>query len=260
MKRSAIAIVAVAAIALAACTAGQETTQPPSTTVSTRETQPPNITVNTGETQPGISVSGTGEVTGTPDTVTVNIGVSVRGDTVAEASALAAEKADALVTSLTSSGVDPEDITTTNYSIWPEYDYRSDRERLIGYRVDNTVRAKIRDVSEAGNVLDSAVAAGGDAVRVNSLSFSIEDDTEMIEAARQVAWNDALAKAQQLADLAGQTLGPAITISESFSRAPTPIPFETLQADSGALFASTPIEPGTSAVTISIQVQFALEG
>lgn len=257
MQRSAIAIVAVAAIALAACTAGQETTQPSNTTVSTREAQPPNIIVNTGETQSGISVSGIGEVTGTPDTVTVNIGVSVRGDTVAEASALAAEKADALITSLTSSGVDPEDITTTNYSIWPEYDYRNDRERLIGYRVDNTVRAKIRDVSEAGNVLDSAVEAGGDAVRVNSLSFSIEDDTEMIEAARQVAWNDALAKAQQLADLAGQTLGPAITINESFSRAPTPIPFETLAADEARL--TTPIEPGTSAVTISIQVQFALE-
>ncbi|MCZ6630850.1 MAG: SIMPL domain-containing protein [Actinobacteria bacterium] len=247
MQRSTISILAAAAIGLAACTAGQETAQLP------------NITVNTGETQSGISVSGTGEVTGTPDTVTVNIGVSVRGETIAEASALAAEKADALINSLTSSGVDPDDITTTNYSIWPEYDYRNNREKLIGYRVDNTVRAKIRDVGEAGNVLDSAVEAGGDAVRVNGLSFSIEDDTEMIEAARQVAWNDALAKAQQLADLSGQTLGPAITISESFSRAPTPIPYETLAFDTAASV-ETPIEPGTSAVTISIQVQFALEG
>ena len=248
MQRSTISILAAAAIGLAACTAGQETAQLP------------NITVNTGETQSGISVSGTGEVTGTPDTVTVNIGVSVRGETIAEASALAAEKADALINSLTSSGVDPDDITTTNYSIWPEYDYRNNREKLIGYRVDNTVRAKIRDVGEAGNVLDSAVEAGGDAVRVNGLSFSIEDDSEMIEAARQVAWNDALAKAQQLADLSGQTLGPAITISESFSRAPTPIPFQSFETDTAALFASTPIEPGTSAVTITIQVQFALEG
>ena len=247
MQRSTIAILAAAAIGLAACTAGQETAQLP------------NITVNTGETQSGISVSGTGEVTGTPDTVTVNIGVSVRGETIAEASALAAEKADALINSLTSSGVDPDDITTTNYSIWPEYDYRNNREKLIGYRVDNTVRAKIRDVGEAGNVLDSAVEAGGDAVRVNGLSFSIEDDSEMIEAARQVAWNDALAKAQQLADLSGQTLGPAITISESLSRAPTPIPYETLAFDTAASV-ETPIEPGTSAVTISIQVQFALEG
>ncbi len=247
MQRSTIAILAAAVIGLAACTAAQETAQPP------------NITVNTGETQSGISVSGTGEVTGTPDTVTVNIGVSVRGETVAEASALAAEKADALINSLISSGVDPDDIITTNYSIWPEYDYRNNREKLIGYRVDNTVRAKIRDVGEAGDVLDSAVEAGGDAVRVNGLSFSIEDDTEMIEAARQVAWNDALAKAQQLADLSGQTLGPAITINESLSRAPTPIPFGTLDFDTAARV-ETPIEPGTSAVTISIQVQFALEG
>ncbi len=254
MQRLTIGVLAVAAVVLAACTAGQQTTEPPNITV-----EPANITVNTGETQTGISVSGTGEVTGTPDTVTVNIGVSVSGKTVAEASSLAAEKADALIASLTSNGVDPDDITTTNYSIWPEYDYRSGREKLIGYQVNNTVRAKIRDISEAGDVLDSAVEAGGDAVRVNGLSFSIEDDTEMIEAARQVAWNDALAKAQQLADLSGQTLGPAITINESFSRPPTPIRFEAYEADAAGSIA-TPIEPGTSAVTISIQVQFALGG
>ena len=248
MQRSTLAVLAAAAIGLAACSAGQTSSQPP------------NITVNTGQSETGISVSGTGEVTGAPDTVSVNLGVSVRGKTVAEASALAAEKAEALINSLESNGVDKDDITTTNYSIWPEYDWRNNKQKLVGYRVDNTVRAKIRNIPEAGNVLDDAVAAGGDEVRVNGLYFSIEDDTEMIEVARQAAWDDAFAKATQLAELSGQNLGAAMTINESFGRAPAPIPYAaTAFAEGDDAAFETPIEPGTASVTINIQVQFALE-
>lgn len=246
MRRSAIPLLTVMALLLAGCSIGGSST-------------PPDVIVNTGETQTGISVSGTGEVTGTPDTLSVSLGVSVLADTVAGASSLAAEKADAVISSLTGSGVEPDDITTTNYSIRPEYDWRNDTQVLLGYRIDNTVRAKIRDIDEAGDVLDDAVAAGGDEVRVNGLSFSIEDDDELIEAAREVAWNDARDKAQQLAELAGQTLGKATSITETFSRAPTPIPFESLaRADEAA--ESTPIEPGTASVTITIEVHFELEG
>jgi uncharacterized protein YggE len=243
MRGTTIAGIAVAGILLAAC--GSQAAQP-------------NITVNNpGSNQTGISVSGTGEVTGTPDTVSVDLGVSVIADTVGEATAEAADKADALINSLTANGVDPDDITTTNYSIYPEYDYRNDTERLIGYRVTNTVRAKIREVSTAGDVLDAATAAGGDDVRVNGLQFSIEDDAELVEAARDAAWNDALTKAQQLADLSGQTLGAATSITETVSRPPVPIRFEASAL--AAADTATPIEPGTSAVTISLHVQFALE-
>lgn len=258
MSRSTIATLVVASLGLAACTTGQASTAQPNTT-DLLSTPQPNIIVNTGETQSGILVSGTGEVTGTPDTVSVDLGVSVLGDTVAEATTLAAEKADALINSLTSGGVDAKDITTTNYSIWPEYDWRNDRERLVGYRVNNTVRAKIRNVTEAADVIDAATAAAGDEVRVNGLQFSIEDDGELIEAAREAAWNDAVAKAEQLAQLSGQTLGAAISITETVSRPPTPIYFEEYASADGAAIANTPIEPGTSAVRVSLQVQFDLE-
>jgi len=241
MSRTAIVAVAILGLALVAC--GGE----------------PNVTINNpGAGQSGISVSGTGEVTGTPDTVTVDVGVSVLGETVAEAAAQAAEKATAIIDSLTANGVDEDDITTTEYSIWPEYDYRGNTERLVGYRVSNIVRAKIRDVTEAGDVLDAAVAAGGDDTRVNSLQFSIEDDAKLVEAARQAAWDDAEAKADQLAQLSGQTLGKATSITETVSRPPVPIQYAA--ADVAGEQAATPIEPGTATVTISLQVVFDLDG
>lgn len=245
MRRSAIALLAVTALVLAGCSIGGTSA-------------PPDVIVNTGDTQTGVSVSGTGEVTGTPDTLEVSIGVSVRADSVTEATALAADKADAVISSLISSGVAEEDITTINYSIWPEYEYRNDTQKLLGYRVDNTVRAKIRDIDQAGDVLDEAVTAGGDEVRVSGLSFSIEDDAELVKAAREVAWNDAQTKAEQLAELSGQTLGEATSIVETVSRAPVPIAFDSV-AGAAEEAVTTPIEPGTASVTITIQVQFGLE-
>ena len=241
-----IALIGGLAVLLAACGTAAGST-------------PQEITVNTSEeATSGISVSGMGEVTGTPDTVEVGLGVSVLGETVDEAATTAAEKAQALIDSLTSNGVAEEDITTTDYSIYPEYDYSSNEERLIGYRVSNTVKAKIRDIDSTGAVLDAATVAGGDDVVVNGLSFSIEDNDELVAAAREAAWNDAMTKANQLADLSGQTLGEATTITETVSMPPIPIPYAEEAAVDRAV--ETPIEPGTSAVTITLQVQFGLAG
>lgn len=230
MRRPIIALLAVAGLTLSACAAGTAVGSNPPVAAQ------PNITVNNpGADQSGISVSGTGEVTGTPDTLSVDIGVSVLGKTVADAVAEAADKADALINVLKDQGVEERDITTANYSIYPEYDYRGNTERLVGYRVNNTVRVKIRDLDRAGDIIDAAVAA-----------------------AREAAWNDALAKARQLAELSGQPLGPVISITETVSRPPTPVFFE---GDFAATrVASTPIEPGTSSITISLQVHFALGG
>ena len=244
MRRSTMALVAVSALVLAACTASSS--------------EPPVVNVTgAGGNLTGITVTGTGEVTGTPDTVEVTLGVSVLADTVQEAAATAAQKADALISALTDGGVAPEDITTTDYSIYPEYDYSNNTELLVGYRVSNTVRAKIRNVDEVGSLLDAATAAGGDDTLVSGLQFSIDDDAELLEAARAAAWDDALAKATQLAELSGQELGKAISINETVSSTQPPVFYEAAGGDRAS---ETPIEPGTSVVTINLSVNFALAG
>ncbi len=104
MKRTPIVIaIAAAAVIVSACT--------PSVTVES-----PGTTNGSA----GISVSGTGEVSGTPDTLTMTFGVTVRRDSVSEAIAVAAEKAELVIASLTSNGVAEEDIQTANYSVFPQ--------------------------------------------------------------------------------------------------------------------------------------------
>ena len=206
-----------------------------------------------------IAVSGIGEVTGTPDTLIVDLGVQVLRPTVNEATGESARLAQAVIDALKAEGVAERDIQTTNYSIWPEYDYRNDSQTLRGYRVSNTVSAKIRDLDKAGDVIDAAVAAGGNDAVVSNIRFDLEADGALITAAREAAWNDAKAKAEQLAALAEVRLGKAVSISETSSSAPPPIAYATARAEEAGDFA-TPIQPGESSVSVVVTVQFAIGG
>lgn len=208
----------------------------------------------------GISVTGTGEVTGTPDTLTMTFGVRVTEDSVSAAVDGAAERADAIIAALVDAGVAEEDIQTANYSIYPRYDWRNDQQILLGYEVSNSVVAKIRDLDTAGDTIDDVTAAGGDDVIVSGVSFSIEDNDALIEAAREAAWNDARSKAEQLAGLSGVTLGAPITITESFSTSRPPIAYEESARLDAAADVATPIVAGEEQVAVTLQVQFDIDG
>jgi len=241
--RKLLVLVAAGAVLLAACGSGE------GTLVSAAATD--------GSTTSGINVTGQGKVTGQPDVLKVILGVSVLRPTVDQATADAASLATAVIDALKASGVAEDDIQTTNYSINPEYDWSGETQRLLGYRVNNEVQVKIRDLEQAGEIIDAATAAGGDATVVNSLSFSIEDNAELLQMARTAAWNDAEGKASQLAQLAGVELGAAISITETINYEPTPIYYERDMAAAGE-GASTPIESGTQEVTVIVQVTFSL--
>jgi uncharacterized protein YggE len=247
-SRRAIALAAIVALALGitACGDNSSAGAAPTTTSDSGSSA-----MNT------ISVTGTGKVSGVPDTLVVNLGVSVVRPSIDAATGDAADLAQGLIDALTSHGVAEKDIQTTNYSISPEYDYRADTQKLIGYRVTNTVSAKIRNLDKAGETIDAATAAGGSDVVVQGISFDIESNEDLVVSAREAAWNDAMAKATQLADLAGLNLGKAVSIQETTTPSGPPIPYAAADSAGGA---STPIQPGEQQVSVVIQVEFAIGG
>lgn len=204
----------------------------------------------------GITVSGEGRVAGTPDTLTLTIGINLNRDTVSQATEDAARLATELIDAVKAGRIEGADIQTANYSIYPEYDHRNDTRRLIGYRVSNDVRVKIRDLDRAGEIIDSASALGGNEVVVQGLGFSLEDNELLEVAAREAAWKDAQGKAEQLARLAGVALGKPTSISESFSAPPPLQRIAYAEASMGG--ASTPVQAGELDVRVTIQVTFGL--
>ena len=182
--------------------------------------------------------------------------MSVVADGVGQATE-ASQLATDVIAAVRDQGVAQEDIQTSDYSIYPEYDYSGQRERIVGYRVTNMLQVTVRDIDQSGAVIDAATAAGGDASQVGGVSLVIEDDAGLIQQARESAWQDATVKAEQLAELAGVTLGAPI----SSPRPPTPppaIPYAEERRRPGGC--PHPIEPGRQNVEVTVNVVFSIEG
>ena len=74
-----------------------------------------------------------------------------------------------------------------------------ERERVIlGYDVNNQLTVKVRDLGAVGEVIDEATEAGGDLIRFQGVSFSIEDTEALQGEARAAAAEVLLAKPPRL--------------------------------------------------------------
>jgi uncharacterized protein YggE len=207
----------------------------------------------------GITVSGEGEVEGAPDTLSVDLGVTIKRDTVGDAVAASSERATAVIDAVKAQGVDDADVQTRNYSVNQEFRYPENGNPIPdGFRVNNTVTVRVRDLATAGAVIDEATAAGGDDIRVDTVSFSLENDGPALTAARDNAFRDAQEKAKQYAGLADVSLGRAQAISDVVV---TPIS-ETYTGDLARTYAatdvSTPIEAGEVTTRVTVNARFEL--
>ncbi|MEX2599674.1 MAG: SIMPL domain-containing protein [Dehalococcoidia bacterium] len=214
----------------------------------------------------GIHASGVGVVTVTPDVAVLSLGVEGFASTVAEARAIAAEAMEGTIQVLEDAGVSDEDIQTQYFNIHPEYRYeevlvdgnRRSEQRLVGYRVTNSLSVKIRDLDNVGNIIDGAVEAGGDATRINGIHFTLEDGAEAEEEARVLALQDAREKAELYASELGVSRGDLAYVSETSAQR-YPMTSERAAFD-GAMpameGASTSIMPGETDVRVTVQVVF----
>ena len=218
-----------------------------------------------GQQATGIWVTGQGEVTVTPDLALLVVGVEAREDTVAEAQAKASVAMNNLMTALKNSGIEEKDIQTRYFRIdqRTRWDNIKDEEIITGYEVTNTVTVKIRDIDNAGNIVDITMEAGGDYIRINSFTFTVEDPTEYYDEAREKASEDAKDKAEKLARQNGVRLGEPTFISES-SYSPSGYRSMTYGLDSSAIPAPvinipTSVSPGELDIILTVQVAYSIE-
>ncbi|MCH7654485.1 MAG: SIMPL domain-containing protein [Chloroflexi bacterium] len=210
----------------------------------------------------GIHVTGAGTASAKPDIAVLSLSVEGQGRTVAEANAIAADAMAAILSALRGAGVDDDDMKTQGFSIQPEYAFnREDGTRtLTGYRVSNSLVVTLRDIDAVGSIIDGAAAAGGDATRINSIGFRVEDGVALEEEARRLALEDAVAKADLFAEATGVSRGKLVFITESsfpqFARAEAA--FSTGASISGAP-APTEILSGDFDVRVNVQAVFAID-
>jgi uncharacterized protein YggE len=164
-----------------------------------------------------LSVSGNGEAFLPPDIAYIYVGVHTEAPTAAEAVDDNTAQTQALISAIEDFGIDPKDIRTSNFSIWPMDRYDPATGAPTGekiYAADNTVYVTVRDLESLGDLLDTAVQAGANTV--NSVQFDVENKDEALKEARVDAMNNAKTQAQELADAAGLSLGFRRNVGRGF--------------------------------------------
>jgi uncharacterized protein len=199
-----------------------------------------------------IAVTASGVAHGAPDMATIDVGFSTTEADVAEALAQADAVILAVRGALEARAVDPADIRTITFTVWREERFE-DRQQpgTVVYRVTHHLQVTVRDVDEVGALLVAATDAGAN--HVGGIQFAVQDQSELKAAARRDAYASAFDKAEQLAELAGLTLGDPISVIEATAGEPPvrPLMERSLLADTGA-----PVAPGQLAVEVWLEVRF----
>ena len=209
-----------------------------------------------------ITVAGHGSVNVTPDTASVELGVTETNTSLEAAQDQVSIRLDAIIATLREQGVADDDIQTASYNvqILYEYDNNGNLRGINGYTVTSTLKATIRTLDTLGVILDSAVGAGANLLY--GISFYVDDPTAPASQARQLAVQDARTKADELASAAGVSIVGVFSIQETSAPLPPPEVFDGRgMADMAAAEAApsqVPVQAGSTEIGVDVVVVFEI--
>ena len=218
----------------------------------------------------GIWVTGSGVFKVEPDMAVVRLSVSALAKTVALAQIQASKYMSDVQEAALAHGVLQKDIQTVDYSIYPEYHYedvtigskRQTKRVLDGYKVTNEIVVKLRGMGREGEIIDALATAGEDAIRIDDISFVLDDTSEAQVRARELAILDATNRAKQIATTMGITVGRPVYVRE-ISATTYADPVQQMYGVARAYdesSMSTPIMGGVLDITVKVSVVFAIGG
>ena len=135
-----------------------------------------------------VYVGADGKFETAPDTAIIQFNISAQGNTAKEANAEAEKQAE-----------------IGFYSVNPRYDYRDQKQKLIGYQVTTSATLKLKDFSKIGPITQQLADAS--VGQSQSLSYTLEAPDEAKRKAVADAYRRARASAEALALASGRTLG-----------------------------------------------------
>lgn len=171
------------------------------------------LSITTSSATAELSVVGEGKVEVVPNVATINVGVAVnKVKTVEEAQAAIDKVNNELIKRMKAIGLTEKDIQTSNYSIYPNYDY-TDGSKIDGYNASANITIKTKTISQVGQIVSESTSAGAN--QINGIQFSIDDPASFREAARKKAIENAKEQAKKLSKELGIRLGSVTNIIES---------------------------------------------
>jgi uncharacterized protein len=221
----------------------------------------PDVPPARGSWPATIQVTGQAKVSEIPDRVYIDIGVTTQAQTSEAAAAENATRLSAVIAAMKRAAGAGAQLTTTEYSISPNYNYPRDggTPTVVGYTVSNAVEVRLDDLRKIGPVIDAATQAGSN--NVQGIRFALRDE----DAPRNEALREAALKARQDAETLAGALGlKVVGVRSVTEQGPAVVPIYPegglrIYAQSAAARAPTPVETGTIDVsaTVSLTVEVA---
>lgn len=208
-----------------------------------------------------ISFNGEGKVTAAPDTAMTTIGMVASGKTVAEAQAKNTLVMNRLIEKLQTLGIEPKDMQTSNYNLYPKYNYTEDKGQILeGYELSQSVTVKIRDLNKANAVLGLVGEVGANSV--SGLSFVIDDPEVYRAQARELAIQKVMQKANGVSSALGVRFTDIVSYDEYDGGAVPPMPYyaERSLGYGGDIPKAEPtVMGGSFDIVVNVTVGFAID-
>lgn len=219
--------------------------------------------------QSTVSVIGVGTVLAQPDMVQMNISLSKVAQTTKEAQEAVSLMVRQSLQILKDSGIEDKNISTASLRFSPEYEWGGNRRILLGQKAEQSITFALTginaDTEKVSRVIDLLIQING--IELNQINFSVKDNTGLFVRSRELAYQKALEKANQYAELSGLTLIKALNISEEGSAPISPINnrltnqmqlnYASSKFDAGA--GSTELPTGELEITSRVLVEFLLK-
>jgi len=217
----------------------------------------PSSAMAAGDVRAGrtLTITATGHVDAKPDTAVFNSGVVTEGETAAAAIAANAKVVSNLIDGLKAKGVAAQDLQTSQFAVNPRYarPAQDTAPRIDGFEVRNSLSVVARDISQVGELLDTAAKLGAN--QFGSIEFIVSDAQTRLDAARTNAIASARRQAEVYAKAAGTKLGDVLSITEGGEQgAPRPVMMGRAMAAE-----AVPVESGTNRLTVSVTVIWELD-
>lgn len=195
-----------------------------------------------------VVTSGQGEITLSPDRAVLRVSVETRGGTAAQAANGNTQRVRKLLDTLNAMRQPNESVMVAGVSV---YANRDDEGHVHGYAATATVRVATRTLERLGTIIDAALAGGANNIQ-DVTWLSDREESARREALAQ-SFSEARQNAQALADAAGLTLGPILTISTEPARGLYGYAARSALAVTVSGYASVPLAPQDVIVRASVE-------
>jgi uncharacterized protein YggE len=211
--------------------------------------------------EPTIVVVGNGSAQQPPDQAKVTLGVSYVDKNLSLAISKSNTTIDRIHAALIEKQINPDDIRTTGYNVWPEDVYDPETGQPTGVRrfhVDSSVEITIRQLDTVGDIITAGLDAGAN--NIYGVNFILSDPQSVIDEARTAAIADARTRAEALAAGFGVQLGKIVSISEGINGVPSPVYNAAVgKGDGVGGGAGVAVSPGQTTVNVQVNVTYAIE-